>query len=206
MVRIERLKLHMERDPVAGWGFFLPIFMVQFLSWGGMFALWVFALPHVRAQLALTETIALQYVGIGLAVTVGVGALANFALPLAHGYFGKVITHAIGLAIGGCGLLVVGHALNATMLICGYALTGLGWSSISTTPYALVSERVSDGRYELAMARFNLSVVLPQICLALALGRLVVLVAPTIAIVAGGYAMLAAAAVSLILVRTAYRD
>lgn len=185
--------------------FLVPMFAVQFLSWGGMFALWVFALPHVRAQLRVSEALALQLVGVGLAVTVALGALMNFILPAVYARIGKVMTHAIALLCAGLGLLIVATATNAAILITGYTLTGLGWSSISSTPYGLVSERVTEGRYELAMARFNLSVVLPQICIALGLGKLVQAISPTTAIADGGFAMLAAAVLSLILLRTAYR-
>jgi len=191
--------------PIGGMRFLLPMFVVQFLSWGGMFALWVFALPHVRVHLHVSETLAVQDVGIGLAVTVALGAAINFLLPLVYARIGKVLAHALALVLGGAGLVVIAGATELPMLICGYALTGLGWSSISATPYALVSERVTDGRYESAMARFNLSVVLPQICIALALGRVVEAIAPTDAIMAGGLAMWIAAAMSLILLRSAYR-
>lgn len=194
----------MTRPPIGGIGFLVPMFAVQFLSWGGMFALWVFALPHVRVQLRVSEVVALQLVGIGLATTVALGALVNFILPAIYLRIGKVMTHALALVCAGSGLLIVATAPNAGILITGYILTGLGWGSISSTPYGMVSERVTDGRYEVAMARFNLSVVLPQICIALALGKLVEVISPTAAIAVGGLAMLAAGALSVILLRTAY--
>jgi len=195
----------MARVPVGGMRFLVPMFAVQFLSWGGMFALWVFALPHVRVQLRVSEVVALQLVGIGLAVTVALGALMNFILPVVYMRMGKVMTHAIALVCAGFGLLIVASATTSAILITGYVLTGLGWGSISSTPYGLVSERVIDGRYELAMARFNLSVVIPQICIALGLGKLVEVISPTTAIAVGGFAMLGAAAASVILLWTAYR-
>lgn len=94
--------------------------------------------------------------------------------------------------------MLVARADSAFWLLSGYALTGLGWASISTTPYALVSERVTDGRYSRAMARFNFSVVLPQITVALALGWLVEVVAPSTAILVGAGAMWLAAVLTLL--------
>jgi len=179
----------MTPAPQGGWSYTLLLYLAQFLSWGGMFMLWVFALPHVRVALDVDEAEAIRWVGMGLALYVALGALLNFALPRAYALFGKSGWHTMALIGGGAGLLTISAAHTPVMLLLGYAITSVGWSSLSSTPYALVNDRVTDGRYDKAMARFNLSVVVPQIIIALALGWLVAHMAPIDAVRLGAYAM-----------------
>ncbi len=181
--------------------FYLPMAVAQFLAWGAMFAVWVFAFPHVRQALGVDEAGAIRWVGLGLAVYVSLASLINFVLPRIYRQLGKALTHAVALAFGGFGIILIAVAHAPLVLLCGYAVMSFGWASLSSTPYTMVTDRVTDGRYDLAMARFNFSVVVPQIGIALALGWLVQSVAPAQAIFAGGLAMLLAAAMTLLLLR-----
>lgn len=177
--------------------FYAPLVVAQILAWGGMFALWVFGYLHIRSALHLDEADAIRWMGVGMALYVALGAALNFALPEMYRRLGLVRTHAAALLCGGVGLVLVAHALSPCTLLLGYAVTSLGWASLSNTPYALVSARVTDGRYALAMARFNLSVIAPQVILALALSWLIARVAPATAIFDGGIAMILGSMVML---------
>ena len=170
--------------------FYAPLVVAQILAWGGMFALWVFGYLHIRSALRLDEAEAIRWMGLGMALYVVLGAALNFTLPWTYLRLGLVRTHAVALLCGGVGLMLVAHALSPCALLLGYAVTSLGWASLSNTPYTLVSARVTDGRYALAMARFNLSVIAPQVILALALGWMIAHVAPATAILGGGIAMM----------------
>lgn len=194
----------MRGTPVATRLFVVLLFIVQFFAWSGMFALWVFALPHIRSALGVTEAEALRLVGVGLAITVGLGALVAFALPKLQARMAPELAHFLALLVGGIGLMLVARASQAAGLLIGYSLVGMGWGSIGTTPYALISARVTDGQYDRAMARFNLSVVIPQICIALALGPIVAVLTPTIAITLGAASMFMAAALAPLLRLTGY--
>ena len=171
-----------------------------------MFSLWVFALPHIRMTLEVDELVAIKWIGIGLALVAGLGAVINLIRSQCDEGHRKARYHAAYLLCGGIGLLRIASAHDLIHLMTGYGLLSIAWASISSTPYALVSERVTDGSYDRTMARFNLSVVIPQIVLALSLGWLMVRLPPASAIQYGGYAMLAAAAIMLVLMRTGYRD
>jgi maltose/moltooligosaccharide transporter len=188
-----------ENDPSSRYNgvFYTPLVITQLLAWGGMFMLWVFGYLHIRLALHVDEVDAIRWMGLGMALYVALGAGLNFVLPWAHTRIGMIKAHAVALLLGGSGIIVVANANTPVTLLLGYAVTSIGWSSLSNTPYALVSARVKDGRYELAMARFNLSVVVPQIGLALALGWLIGHMPPALAIRYGGVAMIMAGIVAL---------
>jgi ABC-type spermidine/putrescine transport system permease subunit II len=50
---------------------------------------------------------------------------------------------------------------------------GIGWASIVSLPFAIVSQKVSQARMGLFMGLFNLSVVLPQLVVSLGVALLV---------------------------------
>jgi hypothetical protein len=53
------------------------------------------------------------------------------------------------------------------------AVVGIGWASIVSLPFAIVSQKVSQARMGLFMGLFNLSVVLPQLVVSLGIALLV---------------------------------
>jgi MFS family permease len=53
------------------------------------------------------------------------------------------------------------------------AVLGIGWSSIISLPFAIMSEKVKQSEIGLYMGLFNLSVVLPQLLVSLAIGLIV---------------------------------
>ncbi|MBY0307081.1 MAG: hypothetical protein K2W86_18270, partial [Sphingomonas sp.] len=56
------------------------------------------------------------------------------------------------------------------------AVCGIGWGSIVSLPFAIMSERVDATQMGLFMGLFNLSVVLPQLVTSLGIGRFVAVV------------------------------
>jgi MFS family permease len=181
-----------ETRPIIG-----ALFVIQFLTWVGMFALWVFALPMIVALDPAHDDLmgATQTLGLLLALYSGLGALLGLALPRVYARFGKARTHALAVVASAAGLISVYWVTQPAMLFGSYALVAIGWASISSTPYALASDAVRDGRYARAMGIFNFSTVIPQVVVALLLAPLTQNIAPRTAIAAGGVAMLLAAAI-----------
>lgn len=174
------------------------LFVVQFLTWVGMFVLWVFSLPMIAALEpagAHDLTTATHRLGLLFALYVGLGALLGLGLPSIYARLGKARTHALALLFGAAGLLSVHWITQPVMLFGSYALVAVGWASISSTPYALASDQVQDGRYARAMRIFNFSTVIPQVVVALLMAPLTENLEPRTAIALGGCAMLAAAAI-----------
>jgi len=52
-------------------------------------------------------------------------------------------------------------------------VVGIGWASIVSLPFAIVSQKVSQARMGLFMGLFNLSVVLPQLVVSLGVALMV---------------------------------
>jgi maltose/moltooligosaccharide transporter len=97
--------------------------------------------------------------------------------------------HGLALLIGGAGLASMPLAFKPAQLLGSFALVGVGWASISSTPCTMVADRVQDGRYSRAMGIFNFSSVIPQVAVALGMAPLTESLSPAFAIAAGGAAM-----------------
>jgi maltose/moltooligosaccharide transporter len=93
--------------------------------------------------------------------------------PLAR-RFGAVRVHTACLAVMALaygGEYVFGVSASAVYAIM--ALAGVGWASIVSLPFAIMSERVDESRIGYFMGVFNLSIVLPQLVASLAVGALI---------------------------------
>ncbi|REL33498.1 MFS transporter [Rhodohalobacter sp. SW132] len=93
--------------------------------------------------------------------------------PLAN-KFGRVKTHATAL-----GIMAVGYASIIFMGDSPYTLyilmmiVGIGWASIISLPFAIMSQKIAQNQMGLYMGLFNLSVVLPQLVSSFAIGDIV---------------------------------
>ncbi len=173
---------------------FLPmLFVVQFLTWIGMFMMWIFTLPLVAGLLSSGETLgpssAIRWTGYCFALYVSLAAIINLALPTVYNRIGKGRTHAVALLIGAAGLGSMALTHTPVQLLGAFAALAIGWASISSTPYTLVTDRVQDGRYARAMGIFNFSSVLPQVTVALCMASVTKSFSPSSAIAAGAAAM-----------------
>lgn len=157
-----------------------------------MFLLWVFALPLIRGALGVDERTALRWVGMGLALLAGVAACMNFALRRIVMRLGAWATHAALLLIAAIGFVMIGHAHQPALLLCGYVVVGFGWASLANLPYKIILEGVEEHRIDAVLARFNLTIVVPQISLALSFAWLFVHIGARDALNLGAGAMAAA--------------
>ncbi len=180
---------------VARW--FKPmLFVVQFFSWVGMFLLWIFTLPLItallesgRGNLANVSAEAIRWMGLCFALYVTLAAIINLILPRFYALMGKSRTHGFALAVGAIGLGTMARGATTGQVVASFAAIGIGWASISSTPYHLVSDRVTDERYARAMGIFNFSSVIPQVLVALSMGPMVERLTPAMAIGAGSVSM-----------------
>ena len=76
-------------------------------------------------------------------------------------------------------LMSLGYALiaafgqNIAVFFVGLAIVGIGWASLVSLPFAIISEHVDQRRMGLYMGIFNLSVVLPQLVASFKMGEVV---------------------------------
>jgi maltose/moltooligosaccharide transporter len=177
--------------------------VVQFFTWLGLFCLWIYFTPAIaRAVFGGTPgtpeyqrglewggVCFATYNGVAFAVSFGLVALASRGVPAR-------LMHRIGLLCAGAGLLSTGFVRTPELLIVSMIGVGIGWATILSMPYALLSNAIPPAQMGFYMGVFNFFIVLPQIIAATVLGPVVehLLGGRAIAaVMAGGGCMLAAA-------------
>ncbi len=93
--------------------------------------------------------------------------------PLAN-KFGRVKTHATALAIMAFGyamIIFLGETPYVFYILM--LVVGIGWASIISLPFAIMSQKIDQSQMGLYMGLFNLSVVLPQLVSSFAVGDIV---------------------------------
>ncbi|HUI65743.1 MAG TPA: MFS transporter, partial [Bacteroidota bacterium] len=198
-----------EGPGATDWGQLWRIYGAHAFSWIGVQAMFVYIIAFIQQKMPFggaPEEAARQtgqVISISFAILNSVGfLLPAFVLePLAK-RFGRVRVHMLSvgsMALGYFGVSVFAAGPLALYLLMG--LLGVGWASIVSLPFAIMSEKVEKSRMGFYMGIFNLSVVLPQLFVSLVLGK-VVLDAPDksiIFLISG--ASLAVSALGWLLVR-----
>ncbi|KQZ04731.1 MFS transporter [Caulobacter sp. Root1455] len=178
--------------------------VVQFFSWFGLFALWIYTTPAVTAfHYHATDTASRAYndgadwVGVLFALYNGVAALAALVIPLIARAVGRKASHALCLGLGGLGLAAFPLIRDPVLLWIPMIGVGFAWSSILSAPYSILSGAVPGPKMGVYMGIFNFFIVIPQLLAATILGVLLKTFFDGQAIwalILGGGSMLAAAA------------
>ena len=154
--------------------------VVQFFTWFGLFALWVYAVPAVAQRYyanpqpgSVAYEDAANWVGMLFAAYNGVAAIAALALPRVVTHLGRRRSYALGIAIAAVGLLSFVTAPAAHFLWLSVFAIGCGWAAILAIPYAIVAATVPPERMGVYMGIHNVFLVLPQLAAAALLGPLV---------------------------------
>lgn len=93
--------------------------------------------------------------------------------PLAN-RFGRVRTHAWSLVIMALGYAsIVYLGTHPYVIYILMMVVGIGWASIISLPFAIMSQKVAQNQMGLYMGLFNLSVVLPQLVSSFGIGEVV---------------------------------
>jgi maltose/moltooligosaccharide transporter len=181
--------------------------LVQFLSWFGLFAMWIYTTAAVTSRHYGTTDAAsaafnegANWVGVLFAAYNGFAALAALAIPLLARAIGRRWAHLLNLSLGGAGLISFLFIDEPKLLLVAMAGVGIAWASILSLPYAMLSGAVPPAKMGLYMGIFNFFIVIPQILAAGVLGFVVraVFGGETIyALAAGGALMILAGLATL---------
>jgi maltose/moltooligosaccharide transporter len=181
--------------------------VVQFFSWFGLFAMWIYSTPAVaRHHFGAPDASSPLYnqgadwVGVLFAVYNGAAVLAAFLLPRLAARCGRRGSHALSLALAGLGLASFLVIRTPAWLLVSMVGVGVGWASILSAPYAILSGALPPAKMGVYMGIFNIFIVVPQILAATILGGLLKSFAPGHAILAllvGGASLLLAAGATL---------
>jgi maltose/moltooligosaccharide transporter len=154
--------------------------VVQFFTWFGLFAMWIYAVPSVVANAGLgaggsgrAYNAVADWVGVMFAFYNGVAVLAALALPRLVASIGRREAHAVCLALGAAGLAGFGLIHDPSWLWAPSIGIGCAWASILSIPYAMVSSAARTSQMGVYMGIHNVFLVLPQIVATVLLGWLV---------------------------------
>ena len=180
---------------------------VQFFTWFGLFAMWIYSTPALAQHLYnTTDTSSPEYnkignwVGVLFAAYNGFAALLALILPAMAKKFSRPVTHLIALLIGGLGLISYFFFTNENLLLVSMLGVGFAWASILSMPYAMLTQSLPAHKMGIYMGIFNFFIVIPQILAATILGILTRHFFggnAIYAILLGGIAMLIAAVLNL---------
>ncbi len=129
---------------------------------------------------------------------------SRFSPPSGFLWLGRKVSakwiHFFSLLLGGLGLASLFLIREPWMLLTAFAVVGIAWASILSMPYAMLSSALPAERMGVYMGIFNFFIVIPQILIAVGLGRVMEhypQVNRLAAVVFGGVCMLIAALVTL---------
>jgi len=155
------------------WGQLYRIYFAHAFSWLGIQTMFVYIIAYIQQKLNPASDLETgQIIAISFAVLNTVGfILPAFVLEPISEKIGRVKTHLTCVAIMSLAYFgIVLFAATPFMLYIMMAVAGIGWAAVVSLPFAIMSEKVSRSRMGFFMGIFNLSVVLPQLIVSLALG------------------------------------
>ncbi|WP_301750683.1 MFS transporter [uncultured Erythrobacter sp.] len=156
---------HAFARPTDGDSIFRRIVAASALCWLGVQPIFVFMVSFLQDRIPALDDAALgQVTSLAFLALNAVAAIAPLALgPLAR-VFGAVRVHGAALCIMAAGCFAVWFLVaQPWQLYLLMAVCGIGWGSIVSLPFAIMSSHVDGSRMGLYMGLFNLSVVLPQL-------------------------------------------
>lgn len=159
------LVAHAFARPAAGAGLFSRIIAASALCWLGVQPIFVYMVSFLQDRIPTLDDKALgQVTSLAFLALNAVAAIAPLVLgPLARA-FGAIRVHVLALCVmaGGC-LAVWFLVAQPWHLYVLMAVCGIGWGSIVSLPFAIMTSHVDGTRLGLYMGLFNLSIVLPQL-------------------------------------------
>lgn len=154
--------------------------VVQFFTWFGLFAMWIYTVPAVAARHygtgeagSAAYNASADWVGVLFAGYNGVAAVMALLLPGLAARIGRRASHAVCLLLGAAGLIGFLLIDDPAMLWIPAIGIGCAWASILSIPYAMLSTAVPPHKTGVYMGIHNTFLVLPQLVAATILGPLV---------------------------------
>ena len=176
-VRAMQARIDRRADVAALWRVLRPVAAIQFLSWFGLYLLWVYATPVVAAQLyGATSPYDAAYargadfVGLLFGTYNGVAGVFAFLLPGLFRRFGTTRVHAAALIAGASGLSGIALIAHPAGLIGCAVLIGIAYASILSAPFVLAGRAVSSATAGTFIGVMNIFIVVPQLVAGLSMG------------------------------------
>ena len=153
--------------------------LMSLFQWFGMSGYWTYA-TYVIARTVYHATGANSPAFHSAVLTNGeVAAFYNaiafvtaFAMVSLVRKIGPGPLHALCLAAGGLGMMVLPHMTDKAMLFVPAVGVGLAWGSIMGNPYAILTNSIPPARTGVYMGIFNMMIVIPMLLFAVLMSRL----------------------------------
>lgn len=153
---------------------FQKVLLAHSFTWIGVQTMFIYAFFYLTNELGLGDE-----AGKVNSIAFFILSLVSAILPVLvlNGFskrIGMVRTHLICIfimALGYAGVLLVGYTV--VMYYLALAVVGIGWASVVSLPFAIMSEKVDQKKMGLYMGIFNLAVVLPQLVASFKVGEVV---------------------------------
>ena len=176
---------------------------VQFFSWFGLFAMWIYTTPAVaehhygaRQPGSLLYNQGADWVGMLFAGYNLVAVFAAIVIPWLIRMLGLGRAHQVNLLLGALGFLSFLLIEDPDWLLASMLGVGFAWASIVSIPYAILANALPGARMGVFMGIFNFFIVIPQLLAAAVLGLIIEHLfggQPIYALLLAGLAMIAAA-------------
>jgi maltose/moltooligosaccharide transporter len=180
---------------------------VQFFSWFGLFAMWIYATPAVAAMQfgngdpqSAAYNAAANWVGVLFGAYNGFAMLAAAAIPWMVRAMGLRWSHLVNLALCGLGMASFAFVREPNWLLLSMLGVGFGWASILSLPYTMLSDSLPAEKMGVYMGIFNFFIVIPQLLASAALGLMLRVLfdnQPADVLVLGGFSLLVAGVCTL---------
>jgi maltose/moltooligosaccharide transporter len=153
--------------------------LVQFFSWFGLFAMWIYTTAGVAAyhyhnsdptSAAYNE--GADWVGVLFAVYNGVAVFAAMLIPPLANVTNRRLAHALNLCLGAAGMASFFFIRDPHFLWLSMIGVGFAWASILSVPYSILSGALPFQKMGVYMGIFNFFIVIPQLMAATVLGLL----------------------------------
>lgn len=150
---------------------------VQFFTWFAWATMWAYATGAVTQHIYhSSDTTSVAYnegaswLGICYTVYSAASFVFAFLLPVMASHFGRKLTHAVCLAVGGVSFVVLYFASTPMGFLLPFVGIGLAWASTLSMPYAILACNLPAHKMGIYMGMFNIFIVIPQIVANLAGG------------------------------------
>jgi maltose/moltooligosaccharide transporter len=153
--------------------------IVQFFTWFGLFAMWIYGAPAVAAHhYAASDAASAAYQeagnwwGVLGAIRNGVAAIGALLIIWLAARLDRRLLHAACLLMGAAGFAAMMLIRDPGALWAPMIGVGIAWAAIVSVPYAILAGSVPAQKMGVYMGIFNIFIVAPQLVAATLLGFL----------------------------------
>ena len=146
----------------------LPLFLVQFCCWSGMFLMWIGAYPLITLALLAGRgpRDGMVVLALCFAWYATLAAALAFLIPALLKRVEPSVMLAVATVVGSAGLAGLGLIEKPILLLPCFTALAVGWSALSNLPYTIAGRLVPEGEIEHWFRVFAFSSILPQLAVA----------------------------------------